>query len=358
MGKDYYKILGISKDANEEEIKKAYRKLALKYHPDKNQAANAEEKFKEIAEAYEVLTDTKKRELYDKFGEDGLKRGYGDSGSSGASGHGGGTYHYNYGGDPYKTFENFFCGPTNGGGMPFGGIFGGMGGPSVYDVDDGFYSYPGSAGPRGMHHNRHGSARRSHQHQSQSSNHHQTQPKHQDAAIEHDLPVSLEEVLKGTVKKMKINRKALHADGRSYREDKVLTINVKPGWKAGTKITFPREGDQSANTIAADIVFIIKDKPHPQFKRDGSNIKYTHKISLKEALTCNTTVRIPTLTGEMINLPINEIIKPSTTKTIPYKGLPHTKDQNKFGDLIVSFDIIFPDSLSPESRRLVADALP
>lgn len=343
MGKDYYKILGITKDSNEEEIKKAYRKLALKYHPDKNQESNAEEKFKEIAEAYEVLTDKKKRETYDRFGEEGLKKGFGETNA----GHGGNAHYFHSGGDPYKTFENFFHASN---GHPFGGIFGG--GPSVYDVDDGFYSH---GGPR-LHNNRHGSARRHHHAQQQQQ--HQSQPKKQDAAIEHDLPVSLEEVLKGTTKKMKINRKALHSDGRSYREDKVLTINVKPGWKAGTKITFPREGDQSANAIAADIVFIIRDKPHPLFKRDGSDIRYTHKISLKEALTCETTVKIPTLTGEMVNLPIHEVIKPSTTKVVPYKGLPHTKEPSKFGDLVVSFEIIFPDTLSPESRRLVAQALP
>lgn len=73
MGKDYYKTLGIQKGASDEDIKKAYRKLALKYHPDKNKAAGAEEKFKEIAEAYEVLSDKKKRDVYDRYGEDGLK---------------------------------------------------------------------------------------------------------------------------------------------------------------------------------------------------------------------------------------------------------------------------------------------
>ena len=73
MGKDYYKILGIQKGATEDDIKKAYRKLALKFHPDKNKSPGAEEKFKEVAEAYEVLSDKKKRETYDKFGEDGLK---------------------------------------------------------------------------------------------------------------------------------------------------------------------------------------------------------------------------------------------------------------------------------------------
>lgn len=71
MGKDYYKILGIQSGANEDEIKKAYRKMALKFHPDKNKDANAEEKFKEIAEAYEVLSDPKKRVIYDQYGEEG-----------------------------------------------------------------------------------------------------------------------------------------------------------------------------------------------------------------------------------------------------------------------------------------------
>lgn len=71
MGKDYYKILGIAKGASDDDIKKAYRKQALKWHPDKNKAANAEEKFKEVAEAYEVLSDPKKREIYDQYGEEG-----------------------------------------------------------------------------------------------------------------------------------------------------------------------------------------------------------------------------------------------------------------------------------------------
>ena len=75
MGKDYYKILGVSRGASDDEIKKAYRKLALKYHPDKNQSPGAEERFKEIGEAYDVLSDAKKKQIYDQYGEDGLKEG-------------------------------------------------------------------------------------------------------------------------------------------------------------------------------------------------------------------------------------------------------------------------------------------
>ncbi|VDO53927.1 unnamed protein product [Brugia timori] len=83
MGKDYYKVLGIAKGASDDEIKKAYRKMALKYHPDKNKEPGSEAKFKEVAEAYDVLSDPKKKEIYDKFGEDGLKGGEGGFGCPG-----------------------------------------------------------------------------------------------------------------------------------------------------------------------------------------------------------------------------------------------------------------------------------
>merc|ERR1712241_749468 len=114
MGKDYYKILGVARGASEEEIKKAYRKLALKYHPDKNQTTGAEEKFKEIGEAYDVLSDSKKKQIYDQYGEEGLKGGLGGSAGGGGSGMPnfdfGQSSHYSYHGDPRATFSQFFGG--------------------------------------------------------------------------------------------------------------------------------------------------------------------------------------------------------------------------------------------------------
>ena len=88
--------------------------------------------------------------------------------------------------------------------------------------------------------------------------------------------------LQGVTKRMKISRRVLANDGTAKKEEKVLTINVKPGWKSGTKITFQREGDQAPNKIPADIVFIIRDKPHQHFKREGPDLKYSCKITLKE----------------------------------------------------------------------------
>lgn len=273
MGKDYYKILGIAKGASDDDIKKAYRKLALKYHPDKNKAPGAEERFKEVAEAYEVLSDKKKRDIYDAYGEEGLKGGQ----SAGGGGPSNGNFQYTFHGDPRATFAQFF-----GNASPFSTFFDFGGSNRMFnihdddmDVDDPFASL-GVGGPP-----RPGGAFRSHSfnfHGSPNRN----KDKLQDPAIEHDLYVSLEDITKGCMKKMKISRKVLQPDGTTKKEDKVLTINVKPGWKAGTKITFQREGDQGRNKIPADIVFIIRDKPHPLFKREGSDIRYTAKVTLKQ----------------------------------------------------------------------------
>ena len=101
-------------------------------------------------------------------------------------------------------------------------------------------------------------------------------------------------------KRMKISRRVVAADGTAKKEEKVLTINVKPGWKSGTKITFQREGDQAPNKIPADIVFIIRDKPHPHFKREGPDLRHTCRVTLKEVstCTCTCTCRTPPLPSQ------------------------------------------------------------
>ncbi|KAE8748139.1 hypothetical protein FOCC_FOCC005142 [Frankliniella occidentalis] len=356
MGKDYYKILGVAKNAADDDIKKAYRKLALKYHPDKNKTASAEERFKEVAEAYEVLSDKKKREVYDQYGEEGLKGGAGGMGGGGSGAQGG--FSYSYHGDPRATFAQFF-----GASSPFQTFFdlGGSGGNRMFfheddmDMDMDPFSSIGIGGnrPGGP-----GGAFRSHSFNIHGNQARNAKDKMQDPPIEHDLYVTLEDILKGCTKKMKISRRVLQPDGSSRKEDKVLTISVKPGWKAGTKITFQKEGDQARNKIPADIVFIIRDKPHPQFKREGSDIRYTAKISLKEAL-CGIRIEVPTLTGERI--PVNlthEIIKPTTVKRIQGYGLPFPKEPTRKGDLLVSFDIQFPDNLCQSAKDILFDALP
>lgn len=267
MGKDYYKILGISRSATDDDIKKAYRKLALKYHPDKNKTPGAEDRFKEVAEAYEVLSDKKKRDIYDTHGEEGLKGGIPGGANTGPS-----FSSYQFHGDPRATFAQFF-----GNASPFQAFFdlGGSNRMFGFHDDDMDIDDPFATPLRGP-----GGAFRSHSFNVHSPN--RSKDKLQDPPIEHDLYVSLEDITKGCTKKMKISRKVLQPDGTARKEDKVLTINVKPGWKAGTKITFQKEGDQGRNKIPADIVFIIRDKPHVHFKREGSDIRYTAKLPLKQ----------------------------------------------------------------------------
>ena len=351
MGKDYYKILGVAKGASDDQLKKAYRKLALKYHPDKNQAAGAEDKFKEIGEAYDVLSDPRKKQIYDQCGEEGLKAGGGSAGpqtSSGGmpdfGGQGGDFKHYAYHGDPRATFAQFF-----GTSDPFqsffggqgGGQFGGHGGVEGMDIDDimggmgGGGRMPGGYRPQGR----------------------KKQQRTQDPTIEKEVFVTLEDILTGCEKKMKISRKIYGEDGTVRTEDKVLKIVVKPGWKSGTKITFAKEGDQAPGKIPADIAFIIRDKPHPLFTRDGSNLKFTYKIPLREAL-CGSVIQVPTMEGKKVGINCTgEVIKPNATRRLQGFGLPLPKETNKRGDIIVGFEVLFPDKLTQSSKDILYDVL-
>lgn len=179
----------------------------------------------------------------------------------------------------------------------------------------------------------------------------------QDATIEKEVFVSLEDIAKGVEKKMKISRTVFDEMGNQRNEEKVLTITVKPGWKAGTKVTFAREGDKIPGKVPADIAFIIRDKPHHTFTRDGSNICYKHSLTLKEAL-CGSVAQIPTLDGKKVGLNLlDEVIKPTTVKRLQGYGLPFPKEPSKRGDLVVNFDIKFPEKLSQSSKDILFDVL-
>jgi len=363
MGKDYYKILGVSKTADADTLKKAYRKLALRYHPDKNKEAGAEEKFKEISEAYEVLSDTDKRTIYDQYGEEGLKGGM-PGGNSGFGANPDGFSSFNFGngnGGSFRTFTFSSSDAFNTFSRTFGNDdFGGFG--------DIFSTFGGSTGGKfsqGNHHQRKPRQFMFSQEEPMDYEEFGAMPnskkqKKQDEAIVKDLFISYEELMTGCTKKLKITRQVMNPDGRSMRSnEKILVIEVKKGWKEGTKITFKGEGDQKPGHIPADVVIVIKDKAHSHFKRDkNNNLVHTTKITLRDALCGDVRINVPTISGQLRTLNVNSPLQPGDKRTIQGEGLPLPKIPTKRGDLIVEFDIEFPKTLSGSQKELLRNILP
>eukprot|EP00871_Galdieria_phlegrea_P003704 jgi/Galph1/4334/GphlegSOOS_G2995.1 len=338
MGKDYYTILGVNKNADENELKKAYRKLAIKWHPDKNPNNKelAEKKFKEISEAYQVLSDPEKRKIYDAYGEEGLAAQFSGGGGGGNQGFGGfgtggTTFFRSTFKDPEDLFKEFF-------GSSGFSSFGGMG-----SMDDDFHMFGTPfGGSFGSAFQRSGSRQR-------------TRKK----APDHEVPLylSLEELYKGVVKRMKVTKTVVDAQsGKSMPAENILTVEIKPGYKEGTKIRFEEEGDEKPGLIPADVVFIIKQKPHPMFTREGSNLVMNVKVPLVKALT-GTVVKVDTLSGQSKTLEINDIIYPGYKKVLKGEGMPNSKRPSEKGDLEIRFDVVFPTYLSREQKEQMKKVL-
>ncbi|WJX44586.1 hypothetical protein P8452_31540 [Trifolium repens] len=168
-------------------------------------------------------------------------------------------------------------------------------------------------------------------------------------AIENKLSCTLEEIYRGTTKKMKISREITDASGKTMPVEEILTITVKPGWKKGTKITFPEKGNEQPYVTAADLVFVIDERPHSVFSREGNDLIVTQKISLAEALT-GYTVHLTTLDGKNLSIPINNVIHPNYEEVVPKEGMPIPKDPSKKGNLRIKFNIKFPTRLTDEQK--------
>lgn len=131
--------------------------------------------------------------------------------------------------------------------------------------------------------------------------------------------------------------------------EEILSIEIKPGWKKGTKITFPEKGNEQPGMIPADLVFVIDEKPHSTFTRDGNDLVVTQKISLAEALT-GYTVHLTTLDGRNLTIPINNVIHPSYEEVLPREGMPIPKEPSRRGNLRIKFNIKFPARLTAEQK--------
>lgn len=299
--KDFYSILGVSRASSAEEIKKAYRKLAMQFHPDKNPGdKKAEEKFKEISEAYDVLSDPKKRDMYDQFGHAGSQ---GFSGGSGPFGGAGGFGGFSGGGasqgDP---FQDIF-------GDVFGDIFGAGRGPG-------------------------GSAR--------------SRRSSKGADLRYTLNISFEDSALGCEKVISFMRQR-----GSKEESAKLSVNVPAGVREGQRLKLAGEGDSStAGSQAGDLYVIINIQEHPIFKRSENDVTLDLPVVYTDAIL-GTNIEVPTLTGKaMIRIP------PGTHSgqifRLKGKGFPKLGGFGS-GDMLVRILVDTPHNLSSRQKELVEE---
>lgn len=138
--------------------------------------------------------------------------------------------------------------------------------------------------------------------------------------------------------------------------EETLKIDILPGWKKGTKITFPEKGNHELGATPPDLIFIVDEKPHPIFKREGNDLLVLQTLTLLEALTGKTR-NIKTLDGRNLNVPETDIIRPGHEVVIPNEGMPNSKDSSKKGDLKVRFDVKFPIRLTEDQKSHLTSVL-
>ena len=314
--RDYYDILGIPKTASADEIKKAHRKLALKYHPDRNKNnKEAEEKFKEIQEAYDVLSDATKRSNYDQFGHAGV----------GAGGAGGGN-----GPDPYEAFRRAQAG--RGGGRT---TWRASPGVSVEDIDPSQFGDfgdlfdqifgPGGGGRGGF---------------GRGATRGRVRPEPQRGQdVEHEVTLTFEQAARGTTLPLQITR------GPGQTE--TIEIKIPPGVKDGSRIRIKGRGEQTGGE-PGDLFIITHVLPHPYFRRENLDIYLELPVSLYEALL-GTKVEVPTLDG-----PVTLTVPPGAScgAKLRIKGRGVERGSER-GDQYAVIKIIVPRNLDDEDRKLL-----
>ena len=291
--KDYYKILGVERNASQPEIKRAYRQLALQYHPDKNpDDESAESRFKEINEAYEVIGDPAKRAKFDQLGSS--YRNWERKGHPGgfdwsqwtAGAPGGVRVEVGDIGDMFGGFSDFF-----------NSIFGGMG-----------------AQPQGF----------------------SQQIRSRGRDVEKPVSITLAEALQGTT--------------RSFRRNGgQIEVTIPPGAKTGTKVRISGKG-QEGHGGPGDLYLVVKVEPDPRFERKGEDLYTDLDVDLYTAVL-GGEVTVPTLTGEVI-LTITPGSQPGQAFRLKKRGMPNVKHKDHFGDLYVRLDIALPDKLSKKEKQL------
>ena len=321
--KDYYKILGVERGADEKAIKSAYRKLARKYHPDVNKGKD--ERFKEIAEAYEVLSDPEKRRRYDTLGPDWQR--YAQPGAPGAGQPGAGGFHVEYGegGD----FSDFFR-----------TIFGDMGaraGGGRGGYEDIFGDAFQRSGPRG---------------------------RRRGQDVQANVEISLEEAFNGARKTFALELEepcgTCHGSGNVggkpcatchgtgwQRARREVDVRIPAGVRTGQKVRVSGEGSGGSGG-RGDLYLMVSVAPHPQFERKGDDLIHALPITAPEA-ALGATIEVPTLRGK-----VSMKVPPSTSSGRTFRlrgyGMPHLKGGGA-GDQLVTVKIVMPAELTPAERE-------
>ena len=314
---DYYEILSLPHNCSQEDIAELYRRLSLKYHPkvcSPENSAQSEYHFQKLCEAYEVLSDPMKKEIYDIYGHEGLKNGIIDKKGKIKSG-------YIYSGNGHEIFEKFM-GTDN----PF---------TLKDEYEKGFFD------------------------EAKEENAKINEDKVQN--IDVNLECTLEELYNGCVKKINYKKRVIGFDFRTTEEKEVsLDVEVFRGYDKNTVLTFKGLGNQTPGIRDSDLLVHIKEKKHKCFQRVNKNdLIYVHKIDLAQALN-SEPVRFTTLDGRKLHISVDEIISPSTVKVVPGEGMPifeneiNVRDLNaKKGDLYIKF----PEYIDPVKKIEITNLL-
>ncbi len=350
--RDYYEILGVTKGASDDDIKKAYRKLAIKYHPDKNPDDKAaEEKFKEAAEAYEVLSNTEKRQRYDQFGHAGV------GGAAGGGGFGGGMNME----DIFSHFGDIFGGHFGGGGFGGGRSSGGrrvMRGSNLRIKVKLNLQEIAKGAEKKLKVNKfvscntcHGSGAKNGQVDTcKQCNGSGTQVKVQQTFLGAMQTQTTCNACNGEGKVVKDKCNTCHGDG-IVRAEEVISVNIPAGVAEGMQLSVSGKGNAAPRGgINGDLLVLIEEEEHELLKRDGGNLFYDCYINFVDA-ALGTSVEIPTVDGK-VKIKIDAGTQSGKVLRLKNKGLP---DVNSYGhgDLLVNINIWTPQNLSSEEKKIL-----
>lgn len=321
--RDYYQILGVSRGASDGEIKKAYRRLAKMYHPDVNKDKGAEEKFKEISEAYNVLSDSKKRKQYDMFGGAGGPFG-GGGGFQGAGpgGKGPGGFQWEFrsspeGGFDFSQFGRDFEGKDN-----FGNLF-----EELFQMG-------------GM---RRGPKTKSRRTQAAEGSMSKESQAGRDTTTE--LEIDFLEAVHGTSRQMNI-----HREGKTES----LTVKIPPGVDNGYRVRLAGKGEPGQwGGKAGDLYLHVHVKPHPLFWREGADIYCEIPITIYEALL-GATIPVPTLDGTA-RMKIPKGTASGQKFRLKGKGAAKLEEKGSKGDQFVIVQIVPPDQIDPATEKMIQE---